>query len=148
MPLAVQGLVPHRPRHDLAHTLHLVHAREVHQHRKGCEQLQAFGEGAEHRDRTQDVSIRLDAELLHVVVLVLHLLVLGEGRELAIGHADGLKQQRVSRDVDRLHVGERGQHHLDFGRAENAAVALHVVVVHFHVGLREEAEDLRQQRAL
>jgi hypothetical protein len=131
--LAVQRFIAHRPRHDLPHALHLVEAREVHQHRERGKQLQAFSERAEHRHRAQDVRIRLDAELLHVVVLVLHLLVLGEGRELAVGHADGFKQQRVGRDVDRLHVGERGQHHLDLGGAEDARVPLHVVVVHLHV---------------
>ena len=47
--------------------------------------------------------------------------------------------------MDRFHVGERRQHHFDFGWLEDARVALHVVVVHFHVGLREEAKNLRQQ---
>jgi len=36
-PLAVQALVAHRPGDDLAHALHLVVAREVHQHREAGE---------------------------------------------------------------------------------------------------------------
>jgi hypothetical protein len=35
-------------------------------------------------------------------------------------HADGLEQQRIGRDVDRLHVGEGRQHHLHLGRFEDA----------------------------
>ena len=145
--LTVQALIPHRPGHDLPHALHLVEARKVHQHRERRKQLQAFGKCAEHRDRSQDVRIRLDAELLHEIVLVAHLLVLIERREFRIRHPDRFQQERIGCDMDRLHVGERGQHHLDLGRAEDARIPLHVVVVHFHVRLREEAEDLRQQVA-
>ena len=47
-----------------------------------------------------------------------------------------------------LHVRERGEHHLDLGRAEHLRVALEVVVLHLDVGLREEAEHLREQIAL
>ncbi|MND00101.1 hypothetical protein D3C83_186000 [compost metagenome] len=49
--------------------------------------------------------------------------------------------------MDRLHVGERGQHHFHFGGFEDAGIALHVVVVHLDVRLGEEAEDLREQIA-
>jgi hypothetical protein len=65
--------------------------------------------------------------------------------EFGFRHADGFEQQCVGGDVDRLDVRERREHHLDLGRFENARIALHVIVVHFDVGLREEAEDLRQQ---
>ena len=50
--------------------------------------------------------------------------------------------------MDRLHVGEGRQHHLHLGGFEDARIPLHVVVVHFHVGLREETEDLGQEVAL
>ena len=36
---AVQALIAHGPGHDLAHPLHLVEAREVHQHGKGRKEL-------------------------------------------------------------------------------------------------------------
>jgi hypothetical protein len=145
---AVQALVAHRPRDDLAHALHLVEAREVHQHGEAGEQLQALGEAAEHGQRAGDVGVGLDAELLHEVVLVAHGLVFHEGAELALRHADGFEQQGVGRDMDGLHIGERRQHHLHFGRFEHPAVALHVVVGDLDVRLGEEAEDLRQQVAL
>ena len=54
----------------------------------------------------------------------------------------------VSGDVHRLHVGEGGQHHLDLGRLEHAAVFVVVAILHLDVGLGEEAEDLGQQVAL
>ena len=50
--------------------------------------------------------------------------------------------------MDRLGRREGRQHHLHFGRLEDAAVVPHVAVVHLDVGLGEEAEDLRQQMAL
>ena len=146
--IAVQRLVAHRPRHDLAHALHLVEAREVHQHREAGEQLQPLGEAAEHGERLGDVLVGVDAEGRKVIVLVLHLLVLEEGRIFALGHADGVEQVRVSGDVHRLHVGEGGEHHLDLGRLEHAAVFVVVAILHLDVGLGEEAEDLRQQVAL
>src|SRR5204862_294953 len=62
-------------------------------------------------------------------------------------HADRVEQMAVGGDVDRLGRRERGQHHLHFGRLEDAAVVPHVAVVHLDVGLGEEAEDLRQQMA-
>ena len=145
---AVQALVADRPADDLAHALHLVEAREVHQHREAGEQLQPLGEAAEHGERPGDVLVGVDAELLHVIVLVLHRLVFEERAVLALGHADGVEQERVSGDVDRLHVAERGQHHLDLGRLEHAAVLVVVAVLHLDVGLGEEAEDLGQQVAL
>jgi hypothetical protein len=123
-------------------------SREVHQHRERGEQLEAFGEAAEHGQGAGDVGIRVDPELAHVVVFVPHGLVFHEGAELALGHADGLEQQGVGRDVDRLHVGEGRQHHLHLGRFEHPTVFFHVVVRDLDVGLGEEAEDLRQQIAL
>ena len=93
-------------------------------------------------DTAGDVGVRLDAELLHVVVLVGHRLIVKEGGELRVRHADGLQQERIGGDVDGLHVGEGRQHHLDFGGFEDAGVTLLVVVVHLDVGLGEEAEDL------
>ena len=87
-------------------------------------------------------------EGLHVVVLVLHLLVLQEGLVFELRHADGIEQMAVGGDVDRLDVGERRQHHQHFGGFEHLAVMLHVAVVHLHVRLGEEAEDLGEQVAL
>src|SRR3546814_17662461 len=43
--LAMEALVAHRPAADLAHSLHLVEAREVHQHREDGEALKALGSG-------------------------------------------------------------------------------------------------------
>ena len=145
---AMEALVADRPADDLAHALHLVEAREVHQHREAAEQLQPLGEAAEHGERLGDVLVGVDAELLKVIVLVLHLLVLEEGAVLALGHADRVEEVRVSRDVHRLHVGEGGQHHLDLGRLEHAAVFVVVAILHLDVGLGEEAEDLGEQVAL
>jgi hypothetical protein len=145
---AVQAFVAHRPAHDLAHALHLVEAREVHQHGEAGEELQPFGEAAEHGERARDVLVRLHAEGREVIVLGLHFLVFEEHAIFGLGHADGVEQVRIGGDVDRLHVGERGQHHLDLGGLEHAAVLFVVAILHFHVGLGEEAEDLREQVAL
>ena len=86
--------------------------------------------------------------VVHVVVLVAHLGIVQERRELGFGHAERLEQQRIGVDVHRLHVGEGGHHHLDLERLEDRDVALQVVVLHLDVRLREEAEHLRQQVAL
>ena len=137
-----------RPADDLAHALHLVEAREVHQHGEAGEQLQPFGEAAEHGERAGDVLVGVDAELLQVIVLVLHLLIFEEHAVFAFGHADRVEQVRVGGDVHRLHVGEGGEHHLDLDRLEHAAVFLVVAILHLDVGLGEEAEDLREQVAL
>ncbi len=45
-------------------------------------------------------------KLLQVIVLVLHLAIFEEGAIFALGHADGVEQVAVRRDVHRLHVGE------------------------------------------
>ena len=148
MPSQWSALVAHAPADDLAHALHLVEAREVHQHGEAGEQLQPLGEAAEHGERAGDILVGVDAEGGEVIVLVLHLLVLEEGAVLAFGHADRVEQMRVSRDVHRLHVAERGQHHLDLGRLEHAAVFVVVAVLHLDVGLGEEAEDLGEQVSL
>ncbi len=55
---------------------------------------------------------------------------------------------RVSGDVDRLHVREGREHHLDLDRLEDAAVFLVVAILDLDIGLRKEAEDLGQQVAL
>src|SRR3546814_4025533 len=54
----------------------------------------------------------------------------------------------VRGDVHRLHVGESGEHHLDLGRLEHAAVFVVVAILYLDIGLGEEEEDLRQQVAL
>src|SRR3546814_1390868 len=41
-----------------------------------------------------------------------------------------------------------GQHHLDLGRLEHAAIFVVVAILHLDIRLREEAENLRQQIAL
>ena len=46
-----------------------------------------------------------------------------------------------------LHVGERCEHHLDFGRTKNARIMAHVAIVDLHIGLSEEAKDVREQVA-
>src|SRR3546814_14766107 len=94
--LAVQALVAHRPAHDLAHALHLVEAREVHQHRKAGEELKPLGKAAEHCERLCDILVRINAEGGEIIVLVLHLLVLKEHAVFALGHADGDRKSVVS----------------------------------------------------
>ena len=133
---------------DLAHALHLVEAREVHQHREAGEQLEPLGEAAEHGQRARDILVGVDAERGEIIVLVLHLLILKEHAIFALGHADRVEQMAVGGDVDRLHVGEGGEHHLDLDRLEHAAIFLVVAILHLDVGLGEEAEDLGQQVAL
>ena len=130
-----ERLVAHRPGDDLAHPLHLVDAREVHQDREAREQLKPLGEGAEHRERLGDVLLGVGAELPHEVVLVLHLPVAEEGLVLGLRHADRVEEMRIGGDVDGLHIGERRQHHLHLGRLEHAGIVPHVAVVHLDVGL-------------
>ena len=110
--------------------------------------MQAFGEGAEGGERLGDLGLRFDREGLHIVVLVLHLLVLEEGRVLDFRHSDGIKKMGVGRDVHRLDVREGGEHHQHLRRLEHLGVVLHVAVVHLDVRLREEAEDLGEEVAL
>ena len=54
----------------------------------------------------------------------------------------------VGRDVHGFHVGEGGEHHLDLGRLEHAAIFVVVAILHLDIGLREEAENLGEQVAL
>ncbi len=76
-----------------------------------------------------------------------HFLIFEEGAIFAFGHADGVEQVAVRRDVDGFHVGKRGQHHLDFGRLEHAAIFVVVAILHLDIGLGEEAENLGEQIA-
>src|SRR3546814_6988845 len=46
--LTMQALVAHGPAHDLPHALHLVEAREVHQHGEAGEKIQSLGQAAAH----------------------------------------------------------------------------------------------------
>ena len=88
---AVQAFVAHRPGDDLAHAVHLVVAREVQQHGEAGEQRHAFGEGAEHGQRAGHVGAGADAEGVHVVGLGAHRVIVAEGLELGLGHAQGLR---------------------------------------------------------
>ena len=88
--LAVERFVADGPGDDLAHALHLVEAREVHQHGEGGEELEPLGEAAEHGEGAGDVFVVLDAELVEVIVLGAHFLVFEEHAVLAFGHADGV----------------------------------------------------------
>src|SRR3546814_751298 len=115
---------------DLAHALHLVEAREVHQHREAGEQLKPLGKAAEHRERARDILVAVDAEGAEIVVLRAHLVIFEEHAIFALGHADRVEQVRVSGDVDGFHVAERGQHHLDLGRLEHAAIFVVVAILH------------------
>src|SRR3546814_5406339 len=54
-PFAVQALVAHAPADDLAHALHLVEAREIHQHGEAGEQLHPFGRSEEHTSELQSL---------------------------------------------------------------------------------------------
>src|SRR3546814_4155164 len=72
---AVEAFVADRPADDLAHALHLVEAREVHQHREAGEELQALGKAAEHREGARDILVILDPEGAHIVVLGAHLVI-------------------------------------------------------------------------
>jgi hypothetical protein len=146
--LAMEALVADAPRDDLAHALHLVEAREIHQHREAGEELKPLGEAAEHGERLGDVLVGVDAEGGEIIVLVLHLLILKEHAIFALRHADRIEQVRISGDVHRLHVGESGEHHLDLGRLEDAAIFFVVAILHLDVRLGEEAEDLGEQVAL
>ena len=130
---AMQAFVAHRPGHDLAHAVHLVVAGEVQQHGEAGEQRHAFGEGAEHGQGARHVGAGADAEGVHVIGLGVHLVIVAEGLELGLRHAQGLQQQRIGVDMHRLHVGEGGHHHLHFQRLEDRDVALEVIVAHFHV---------------
>ena len=147
-PLAVQAFVADRPRHDLSHALHLVEPREIHQHCKAREQLKSLGKPAEHRQRAGDILITVHIERRKIVVLVLHFFILKEHAVFAFGHADGVEQMRVCCDMHRLHVGKRGEHHLDFGRLEHPAVMLMITILHLDIGLSKKAKNLRQQIAL
>src|SRR3546814_2506539 len=69
------------------------------------------------------------------------------GAVFALGHTDRVEQVAVRGDVHRLHVGESGEHHLDLGRLEHAAVFVVVAILYLDIGLGAEAEDLRQQVA-
>src|SRR3546814_5800461 len=53
----------------------------------------------------------------------------------------------VLRDMHGFHVAVRGQHHLDLGRLEHAAIFFVVAILHLDIGLGEEAENLREQIA-
>src|SRR3546814_7521956 len=53
--LAMQALVAHGPAHDLPHALHLVEAREVHQHGEAGEKLQSLGRSEEHTSELQSL---------------------------------------------------------------------------------------------
>jgi hypothetical protein len=83
--LAMKALVADAPRDDLAHALHLVEAREIHQHREAGEELKPLGEAAEHGERLGDVLVGVDAERGEIIVLVLHLLILKEHAIFALG---------------------------------------------------------------
>src|SRR3546814_12296522 len=88
---AVQAFVAHRPADDLAHALHLVEAREVHQHREAGEQLKPLGKAAEHRERARDILVAVDAEGAEIVVLRAHLVIFEEPRseERRVGKEGG-----------------------------------------------------------
>ena len=145
---AMQGFVAHRPAHDLAHALHLVEAREIHENREGSKKLQPFGEGAKSGQRLRDFGLIRNAEAMHIIVLVLHLLVFEEGRVFDFRHADGVEQMAIGRDMHRFDVREGREHHQHFGRLKHLRIMLHVAIIHFHIRLGEEAENLRQQIAL
>ena len=146
--LAVQAFVAHRPGHDLSHAVHLVVAREVQQHGEAGEQRHAFGEGAEHGERPRHIGAGSDAERVHVIGLGTHFAIVAEGLEFGLGHAQRLQQQRIGVDMHRLHVGERGHHHLHRERLKDRDIALEIVVTDLDVRLGEEAEDLCQQSPL
>ena len=116
----MQALIAHRPTDDLAHAVHLVVPRKVQQHRETGEQRHALRESPEHGESAGHVGDRSDAECVHVVGLGAHRLVFAEGGEFRLRHAEGFQQQGVGVDMNRLHVGEGGHHHLDFKRLEIA----------------------------
>ena len=81
----MQAFVAHGPADDLPHPLHLVEAREVHQHGEAGEQLQPFGKAAEHGQRAGDILVRIDAEILHDNrACRLHLLIFEEHAEYSL----------------------------------------------------------------
>ena len=145
---AMQRFVAHRPAHDLAHALHLIEAREIHENREGSEKLQPFGEGTKSGERLRDFSLVRDTEALHVIVFVLHLLVFEEGRVFDFGHADGIEQMTIGGDMHRFDVGEGRHHHQHFRRLKHLRIMLHIAIIHLDIRLGKEAENLRQQIAL
>ena len=146
--LAVQRFITHGPANNLAHALHLVKAREVHQHRERCKELHAFGKAAKHGERAGDILIIINAELVHVIALIRHFLIIEEGRIFGLWNTNRIQQVRISSDVHRFHIGKGRQHHLHFSRLEHAAIFVVIAILHLNIGLREEAENLRQQIAL
>src|SRR3546814_8830991 len=101
--LAVEAFVADRPADDLAHALHLVEAREVHQHCEAREKLKPFGEAAEHSERARDIFIAIDAEGVQIVVLGAHFLIFEEHAIFAFGHTDRVEQDRKSTRLNSSH---------------------------------------------
>ena len=84
---------------------------------------------------------------MDIIDLRRHFFIFEERRIFAFGHADGVEQMAVGRNMDGFHVGKGGEHHFDFGRLEHAAIMFVVAILHLDIGLREETENLRQQIA-
>ena len=151
--LDVETLITYRPSYDLTHALHLPEPLEVQQDHEGGEQLQAFTEGAVDSQGLRQFTfafgsrkvVILGVEPIEEVVLVSHLLVLGERLVLSLRDANGVQQKAVGVDVGCLHSGECTQHHADFGRLEQRHVLVDVPLCHVDVTLCEEAEKLREQ---
>src|SRR3546814_21172785 len=74
--LTMQALVAHGPAHDLPHALHLIEAREVHQHSDACEKLQSIGTAAEQGPREGDFLVRIAAAGRLIITVVFTYLLL------------------------------------------------------------------------
>src|SRR3546814_9084341 len=95
----MQALVAHGPAHDLPHALHLVEAREVHQHGEAGEKMQSLGKAAEHGQRAGYILDRIDAEVREIIVLVIHLLVLEDPDLFTFGNTDGDTKVAIGSEV-------------------------------------------------
>jgi hypothetical protein len=79
---AVQAFVAHRPADDLAHALHLVEAREVHQHREAANSWSPSVKPPNMASVRAISSSLSTPKVWRIIVLVLHFLVFEEHADI------------------------------------------------------------------
>ena len=87
----------------------------------------------------------LRVEPVKVVVLISHLLVLGERLILGLRNAYSIQQETIGVDVGCLHSSKRAEHHADFSGFEQRHVLINVPLSYVDVALSEEPENLCKQ---